>query len=94
MATVPEVDYCVLGEGEQALVELVDVLFRGDGPQGNRVAGEGLPCGPGPRDPGTVAGVVSRDAQGGIRRSNVRARIRDLDSIPPPAWDLVPKSRA
>ena len=90
LATVPEVDYCVLGEGEQALVELVDSLFRGDGPQGNRVAGEGLPCGPVPCDPGAVAGVVSRDAQGGIRRGNVRARIRDLDSIPPPAWDLVP----
>jgi len=66
----PAVMACVLGEGEETIVELVEHLEAG-------------------RSFGTVAGVVYRDGDQ-HRRTARRARIRAIDAIPPPAWDLVP----
>ena len=45
----------------------------------------------GKRDGGVAAvpGVAVRDAHGQLRRSGTRDIIRDLDSLPFPAWDLV-----
>jgi radical SAM superfamily enzyme YgiQ (UPF0313 family) len=37
-----------------------------------------------------VAGLVLRQADGGFHRTGPRGRIRDIDAIPQPAWDLVP----
>jgi radical SAM superfamily enzyme YgiQ (UPF0313 family) len=41
------------------------------------------------RDLGNVAGIVYRAADG-VRRTAPRARIRDVDTIPAPRWDLTP----
>ncbi len=41
-------------------------------------------------DPGEVRGVAWRDAGGTIRVNPRADRIRDIDRIPPPAWDLFP----
>lgn len=66
----PAINYAVLGEGEEALVELIKTLEEG-------------------RDPFSVAGLVY--VQGGkMIRTAPRKRIRAIDSIPWPAWDLIP----
>jgi len=63
-------DYCVIGEGEETLVELVDALSSG-------------------LQTASVTGIVYRNASG-IHRTGNRARIRNIDEIPLPAWDLFP----
>ena len=42
------------------------------------------------RPVGSVAGIAWRDPNGDIRRTAPRPRVDDLDSLAPPAWDLVP----
>jgi len=37
----------------------------------------------------SIAGVCLRDAQGRVLRTRPREMMRDLDSVPRPAWDLV-----
>ena len=37
-----------------------------------------------------IPGLQWRDRQGIVRSSGRRDRVRDIDSFPPPAWDLVP----
>ncbi len=37
-----------------------------------------------------VAGLVLRDSEGGFIRTQPRTRIRAIDDIPEPAWDIVP----
>ncbi len=64
------VDYAVIGEGEETLIELICALQ-------------------GQEDPSAVAGVVSRDATGTIKRAPARTPIDDLDTLPFPAWDLL-----
>jgi len=63
------VDYCVLGEGEETIVELLACLEHGG-------------------DPAAVAGIAWRDAAGTVRRNPRRQRIRNVDDISQPAWDL------
>lgn len=41
------------------------------------------------QSPATVAGLVIRDEAGPVRTGR-RGRLRALDAIPPPAWDLLP----
>ena len=41
----------------------------------------------------SIPGVCVRDEQGHLRRSSSRSVIRDLDSLPMPAWDLVDVGR-
>jgi radical SAM superfamily enzyme YgiQ (UPF0313 family) len=68
----------LLGDGEQSLVEVVDHL-------GGRSEG-GLD---------EIAGIAIADPNepGGVRRTAARRPIRDLDSLPFPAWDLVDMAR-
>lgn len=79
MKVEPEVDYCVLGEGEANLVRLVGALEAGD-------------------DPTNLPGVVSRPKPhkpartGPVDRYLLGLRIRTVDDIPLPAWDLMPIS--
>lgn len=70
LADCPALDVCVIGEGEETLLHLVDAI----------AAGKSLAMTP---------GTVVRDGTG-TRRAPPRARIRKIDDIPPPAWDLVP----
>ena len=70
LSSCEEVNLCVQGEGEETLVELVDVL-RGKG------------------NLSSVSGIVYRSPNG-IENTSRRERVRDVDDIPRPAWDLVP----
>ncbi len=70
LMNTPEVDVCVVGEGEETFVELAAAVDRGTPFDG-------------------IAGLMLRDGDG-VRSTGPRARIRTLDDIPWPAWDLVP----
>ena len=84
LGSTPEVDVCVIGEGEETLVELANALQRGESFETipglvlrtDRRTGTGLPMLP--------------DAD--THSTGSRKRIRNLDDIPWPAWDLVPLS--
>jgi anaerobic magnesium-protoporphyrin IX monomethyl ester cyclase len=66
----PALDCCVLGEGEQTLIDLVEARGRGS-------------------DLREVNGLCLR-VPGGYLRTESRKRLRELGSLPRPAWDLVP----
>lgn len=66
----PAIDYCVLGEGEQTLTDLVEVLQNGG-------------------EVSDVGGICYRGASGPVRTGK-RPRLRQLEAIPRPAWDLLP----
>lgn len=70
MAQCPGLDFCVLGEGEETLVEVAAALEKG-------------------RDLRDVKGLALRDGKGYVRTGS-RPRIRAVDDIPKPAWDLIP----
>lgn len=59
-------DYCILGEGEETLAELLNQLSAG-------------------KEAREVVGLVSRHSLLGTRRPD----IKNIDSLPFPAWDLV-----
>jgi len=66
----PEIDYAVMGEGEETMTELLETLEqRGDVSE--------------------IAGLCYlRDRS--VVKTPPRARMRQLDQIPRPAWDLLP----
>jgi radical SAM superfamily enzyme YgiQ (UPF0313 family) len=66
----PELDFCVLGEGEETLVELVNQL---DDPEKLR----------------DVHGLAFLH-EGRYVQTCARPRIRNVDDLPLPAWDLFP----
>lgn len=70
LAQCPGLDLCVLGEGEETIVELAAALEQGT-------------------DLKLVKGLALRDGKGFVRTGS-RARIRAVDSLPRPAWDLIP----
>jgi radical SAM superfamily enzyme YgiQ (UPF0313 family) len=69
LRSTPEVDVCVIGEGEETIVDLANALATGG-------SFDGIP------------GLMVRD-HARVRSTGPRARIRTLDDIPWPAWDLV-----
>jgi radical SAM superfamily enzyme YgiQ (UPF0313 family)/glycosyltransferase involved in cell wall biosynthesis len=76
----------VTGEGEVTLVELLDTLTkagRAGGP-GRSGGSEGLTA---------VEGLCLRDEDGRVVHTRPRTIIRQLDSLPFPAWDLVDVER-
>ena len=68
--STPEVDVCVIGEGEETIVDLANAVA-------NKAAFDAIP------------GLLIR-ADGAHKSTGPRTRIRNLDDIPWPAWDLVP----
>ena len=81
-------DVVVMGEGEVTLVELLDRMAGLRAPGAS--AGQAL------RGAGSIAdvdGICLRDGAGGIRWTRRREIIRDLDTLPFPAWDLVDVER-
>lgn len=70
LETCPAIDYCILGEGEETLVALVNNLNAS------------LP------DEEINGIAYMRD--GDFIKTPPRARIRNIDDIPLPAWHLVP----
>lgn len=77
LAQCPSVDACVLGEGEQTLVSLLEALEHGNAPED--VPGVAARRGTGP-SPGAHPS----------KPAHRRARITDLEAIERPAWDLFP----
>lgn len=74
LENAPSIDVCVLGEGEETLVDLARNL--------------GAPPAKGDNW-SKVPGIVYRGPSG-IIRTEPRKRIRAVDAIPWPAWDLFP----
>lgn len=74
LAACPELDACVLGEGEETLVALVESGL-------DRAAFPHLP------------GLAYRAGDGATARSPRRARMGDIDAIPPPDWRSIPLER-
>jgi anaerobic magnesium-protoporphyrin IX monomethyl ester cyclase len=70
LRSTPEVDVCVIGEGEETIVDLANAIEK-------------------PTSLEAIPGLVVR-ADGGVRSTGSRTRIRKLDDIPWPAWDLAP----
>jgi anaerobic magnesium-protoporphyrin IX monomethyl ester cyclase len=66
------VDYAIIGEGEQTLLELADALTGRSAVR-----------------PEDVPGIAFRTPAGAIVKTRSRSPIRDLDSLPFPAWDLI-----
>lgn len=73
----PELDACVLGEGEGIFTDLLSAIKEN-------------------RDWSQVEGLVyssplsDREKGREIKRTNRAKRFRDIDELPPPAWDLFP----
>jgi len=72
----------VSGEGEVTLVELLGALSGAGGSDGAGRAG-------GSEDLQVIDGLCFRDENGRVVRTRPRGTIRQLDSLPFPAWDLV-----
>jgi anaerobic magnesium-protoporphyrin IX monomethyl ester cyclase len=82
----------VAGEGEVTLVELLDML-SGAGRAG-RAGRDGGAGRAGELDElKSVDGLCLRDADGRVIHTRARTTIRQLDSLPFPAWDLVDVER-
>jgi radical SAM superfamily enzyme YgiQ (UPF0313 family) len=73
LESTPEIDACVIGEGEETIVDVASAFDE-------RLDLDGIP------------GLVVR-GPGGPVSTGPRARIRDVDALPWPAWDLVPIER-
>jgi radical SAM superfamily enzyme YgiQ (UPF0313 family) len=76
LETCPAVDFCVVGEGETSLVRLLEELERGED-----------------ADYSTVTGLRQRTRSDSLSLSltpKASPRIREPDTLPWPAWDLVP----
>jgi radical SAM superfamily enzyme YgiQ (UPF0313 family) len=62
---------CVLGEGEETLLDLVDTIAH-------------------LKALDNVKGIVFKSARGDIVRTSRRERIRNINDLPFPAWELLP----
>jgi radical SAM superfamily enzyme YgiQ (UPF0313 family) len=80
LAEAPALMACAIGEGEETIVELVAALSRDRSVRDRHAA------------LADVAGMVVRTPDG-PRPTAPRARIRDVDDIPLPRWDLTPIER-
>ncbi len=81
--STPEVDVCVVGEAEETIVELATAMERGD--SFDAIPGLVLRADKSARGLG-----LPMLASATTRSTGSRTRIRALDDIPRPAWDLVP----
>lgn len=71
-----EIDFCILQEGEATLLELVEALEKSDHRSKQHFR--------------HISGIATLDEDGQYRPTILRPRIKDLDALPYPAWDLVP----
>jgi radical SAM superfamily enzyme YgiQ (UPF0313 family) len=74
----PAVDFALQGEGEEGMIDFLEVLKRNTVPQPDVLA--------------SIPGLVYRD-QGRVRVNPPGPRIRNLDELPYPAWHLFPMQR-
>jgi len=74
MSSCPGVTACVLGEGEETLLELLDAIEQG-------------------RPLAAVPGLCLRGPDGTFVRTGARTRVKNLDTLPWPAWEEIPIER-
>ncbi|MGR3295888.1 MAG: B12-binding domain-containing radical SAM protein [Candidatus Bathyanammoxibius sp.] len=77
MKQFPSFDIGVLGEAEETIVDLIDYLRDAQSPRNAR-------------GPWSVGGLILRTDNGVVRTSQ-RTPIADLDTLPFPAWELLPE---
>lgn len=75
----PEVDYCVIGEGENPIVQLIEALE-------NNIDIANVPAVLSKKNP------TKPKLKGSSKRYLMDLRIKNIDDIPLPAWDLIPIS--
>ncbi len=68
---IPALKVCVLGEGEETIVELLNSFKEGTSLD-------------------SVNGIMYKSDAGDFIKTEKRKRIRQLDDLPLPAWDLLP----
>ena len=73
LESCPQIDFLVLGDGEESFLELIENI-----------------CVSAPFS--QAKGITYRNKEGKPVRTPPRGRIRNLDDIPYPAWDLIPMS--
>jgi radical SAM superfamily enzyme YgiQ (UPF0313 family) len=79
LAQAPDLDVAVIGEGEETMRDLARVVAGGKMPGPDALAG--------------LPGIAYRGRDGSVTINAPRALIRDLDSLPFPARDLVSLAR-
>ncbi|MCH7808856.1 MAG: B12-binding domain-containing radical SAM protein [Planctomycetes bacterium] len=88
------VDFAVLGEGEETLIELLDALSHPKDLSVQDIEGLAYRAPTEATMPRADGDTQLRTLEGGgqtrIVRNPARKRRRDLDSVPWPAWDLIP----
>ncbi len=77
-------DAVILGEVEETLLELVRGWIAQPGLDLSRIGGLAIP-----EAASTAPLPVATNGASPVRRTSVRPRLADLDSLPFPAWDLV-----
>ncbi len=76
----PEIDYCIIGEGEFSFLSLISLLDNGKPvPETGAILSQKNP-------------VRHIPTQGSVDRNLRALRIQKVDDIPPPSWDLFPLS--
>jgi len=91
LAQAPDLDVAVIGEGEETLRDLARVIAGAKAAFGNDGFGAGER--PGPEALADLPGIAYRGRDGVATINAPRALIRDLDSLPFPARDLVSLDR-
>ncbi|HUO04012.1 MAG TPA: radical SAM protein [Candidatus Binataceae bacterium] len=86
LETCPEIDLCVIGEGEETIVEVANCVTTCAEPSAE---GRLSPAGRLGVGLGQIKGIAIR-SDGKPTLTPPRARVRDIDAIPRPAWDLTP----
>ena len=76
LSDCPELDFCIVGEGEETLLEVCS-LVAGDQPVTQTI-------------PGVVGRATEATHCGAHDGGSLRKRIRQIDRLPTPAWDLLP----
>lgn len=71
MNQAPHLKICIMGEGEETIVELINTLEKKE-------------------DIASVSGITYRDENNQYITTAKKNRIKDIDEIPTPAWDLFP----
>jgi anaerobic magnesium-protoporphyrin IX monomethyl ester cyclase len=89
-------DACIVAGGEHATAmpaqvlndSTVDIVVMGEGEE--TMASIATAVDEGSFQPADCPGIAYTDGAGQVRQSERRGRVRELDEIPWPAWDLIP----
>lgn len=72
-----DIDYVIVGEGEDAIIQLTDVIASEDTPHANETAMSNIPA------------LIYRDKSGNVLKNQRRSYTKSIEDFKMPAWDLV-----